>query len=66
MPRSRSKAALSAKPLPYPPRRATAPTVASGPPARHHRARARKAAVLTRFWHAVEQKRRVPLREVST
>ena len=28
--------------------------------------RARKAAVLTRFWQAVEQKRRVPLREVST
>jgi hypothetical protein len=28
--------------------------------------RARKAAVLTRFWHNVEQYRRVPLREVST
>src|SRR5207244_13410626 len=28
--------------------------------------RARKAAVLTRFWHEVEQYRRVPLREVST
>ena len=28
--------------------------------------RARKAAVLTRFWQVVEQKRRVPLREVST
>ena len=28
--------------------------------------RARNAAVLTRFWHEVEQYRRVPLREVST
>jgi hypothetical protein len=28
--------------------------------------RARNAAVLTRFWQAVEQYRRVPLREVST
>ena len=28
--------------------------------------RARKAAVLTRFWHDVEQYRRVPLREMST
>ena len=28
--------------------------------------RARKAAVLTRFWQVVEQNRRVPLREVST
>ena len=28
--------------------------------------RARKAAALTRFWQDVEQKRRVPLREVST
>jgi hypothetical protein len=28
--------------------------------------RARKAAVLTRFWHEVELYRRVPLREVST
>jgi hypothetical protein len=28
--------------------------------------RARKAAVLTRFWPEVEQYRRVPLREVST
>jgi hypothetical protein len=27
---------------------------------------ARKAAVLTRFWHDVEQYRLVPLREVST
>ena len=27
---------------------------------------ARKAAAFTRFWHAVEQKRRVPFRETST
>jgi hypothetical protein len=27
---------------------------------------ARNAAVFTRFWQAVEQKRRVPLRETST
>ena len=31
-----------------------------------HDRRARNAAVLTRFWHEVEQYRRVPLREVST
>lgn len=28
--------------------------------------RSRKAAALTRFWQAVEQKRLLPLREVST
>lgn len=28
--------------------------------------RARNAAVLTPLWHAAEQNRRVPLREVST
>ena len=33
---------------------------------RAHPRRARNAAVLTRFWHEVEQYRRVPLREVST
>jgi hypothetical protein len=33
---------------------------------RAHPDRARNAAVLTRFWHEVEQYRRVPLREVST
>src|SRR6476469_8209305 len=31
-----------------------------------HRLRARCAAAFTRFWHAVEQNRRVPLRVTST
>jgi len=35
-------------------------------PSRGQPSRARNAAVLTRFWHDVEQYRRVPLREVST
>jgi hypothetical protein len=35
-------------------------------PDRAQARRARNAAVLTRFWHEVEQYRRVPLREVST